>query len=95
MFSELPIRQQLKNYSIAKLQADVLAGFTVAVTLIPQGLAYGSLARLPVQYGLYSGFIGGFIYLLFGTAKDITLGECFQLYYYFDLKNKKFLKTFP
>lgn len=74
MITDLPITRQLKNYNREKFQADVLAGFTVAVTLIPQGLAYGSLARLPVQYGLYSGFIGGFIYLLFGTAKDITLG---------------------
>ena len=73
-FLNLPIKNQLKNYSFETLQADVLAGFTVAVTLIPQGLAYGSLARLPVQYGLYSGFVGGFVYLLFGTAKDITLG---------------------
>lgn len=70
----LPIHNQLQNYNREKLKADALAGFTVAVTLIPQGLAYGSLARLPVQYGLYSGFVGGFIYLLFGTAKDITLG---------------------
>lgn len=65
---------QLRGYNQDKFKADALAGFTVAVTLIPQGLAYGSLARLPVQYGLYSGFVGGFIYLLFGTAKDITLG---------------------
>lgn len=73
-FTDLPIKHTLKNYNFETLQADVLAGFTVAVTLIPQGLAYGSLARLPVQYGLYSGFVGGFVYLIFGTAKDITLG---------------------
>lgn len=27
-----------------------------------------------VQYGLYSSFMGGFVYCLFGTSKDITLG---------------------
>uniref|UniRef100_A0A8C3KZF5 Solute carrier family 26 member 11 n=1 Tax=Chrysolophus pictus TaxID=9089 RepID=A0A8C3KZF5_CHRPC len=37
-------------------------------------LAYAEVAGLPVQYGLYSSFVGCFVYCLLGTAKDVTLG---------------------
>ncbi|RWS03238.1 sulfate/anion exchanger-like protein [Dinothrombium tinctorium] len=32
------------------------------------------LAQLPVSYGLYSSFIGPFLYIIFGSCKDITIG---------------------
>ncbi|XP_069511296.1 sodium-independent sulfate anion transporter [Ambystoma mexicanum] len=69
-----PILQWLPKYSVQWLQLDVLAGLTVGLTVVPQGLAYAEVAGLPVQYGLYSSFMGGFIYCLLGTSKDITLG---------------------
>lgn len=53
---------------------DVLAGLTVGMTAVPQALAYADVAGLPVQFGLYSAFMGGFIYMLLGTSKDVTLG---------------------
>jgi sodium-independent sulfate anion transporter 11 len=37
-------------------------------------MAYASLANLPVQYGLYSSFMGVLIYWFFATSKDITIG---------------------
>jgi len=37
-------------------------------------MAYAKLAQLPVQFGLYSGFIGVLTYWIFGTSKDITIG---------------------
>ena len=52
----------------------MIAGITVALTVIPQGLAYAGVAGLPPQYGLYSAFMGCFVYVFFGTAKDITFG---------------------
>ena len=42
--------------------------------VIPQGLAYGVLAGLPPQYGLYNAFVGSFLYCLLGSSKDVTLG---------------------
>ncbi|XP_010719732.1 sodium-independent sulfate anion transporter, partial [Meleagris gallopavo] len=50
------------------------AGVTVGLTVVPQALAYAEVAGLPVQYGLYSSFVGCFVYCLLGTAKDVTLG---------------------
>lgn len=61
--SRLPILQWLPHYKISDFQADLIAGFTVGLTVIPQGLAYADLAGLPVQYGLYSSFMGSFLFL--------------------------------
>ncbi|XP_032380751.1 sodium-independent sulfate anion transporter [Etheostoma spectabile] len=70
----LPILSWLPRYKLKWLQMDLLAGLTVGLTTVPQALAYAEVAGLPVQYGLYSAFMGGFIYTLLGTSKDVTLG---------------------
>ena len=69
-----PILQWLPNYNRKWLQHDIIAGLTVGLTVIPQGLAYAQIADLPLQYGLYTSFMGGFVYCFLGTSKDITLG---------------------
>ncbi|XP_038594152.1 sodium-independent sulfate anion transporter [Micropterus salmoides] len=70
----LPILSWLPSYKLKWLQMDLLAGLTVGLTTVPQALAYAEVAGLPVQYGLYSAFMGGFMYTLLGTSKDVTLG---------------------
>ncbi|KAM4583738.1 sodium-independent sulfate anion transporter isoform 1-T1 [Odontesthes bonariensis] len=70
----LPILSWLPRYRLKYLQMDLLAGLTVGLTTVPQALAYAEVAGLPVQCGLYSAFMGGFIYTLLGTSKDVTLG---------------------
>ncbi|XP_062826880.1 sodium-independent sulfate anion transporter isoform X1 [Anolis carolinensis] len=70
----LPVLKWLPKYSLQHLQLDFLAGLTVGLTVIPQALAYAAVAGLPVQYGLYSSFMGCFVYCLLGTSKDVTLG---------------------
>ncbi|KAL9833615.1 sodium-independent sulfate anion transporter isoform 3-T3 [Geothlypis trichas] len=70
----LPVLRWLPRYSRAWLPLDVLAGLAVGLTAVPQALAYAELAGLPLQYGLYSSFMGCFVYCLLGTAKDVTLG---------------------
>jgi sodium-independent sulfate anion transporter 11 len=49
-------------------------GVTVGALVVPQGMAYAKLANVDVQYGLYSSFMGCFIYFFFATSKDITIG---------------------
>ena len=39
-----------------------------------QGIAYAAVAGLDAQYGLYSAFMGCFVYCIFGTSKVITIG---------------------
>ncbi|XP_071813643.1 sodium-independent sulfate anion transporter-like isoform X2 [Apostichopus japonicus] len=69
-----PISIWLPQYCCSYIPRDVIAGLTVALTVIPQSLAYASIAKLHIQYGLYSAFMGCFVYCLFGTSKDITVG---------------------
>lgn len=73
--NRLPILDWLPKYKREDLLADFVAGLTVGLTAIPQGIAYAVVAGLEPQYGLYSGFMGCFVYLVFGSCKDITIGE--------------------
>ncbi|XP_017667296.1 PREDICTED: sodium-independent sulfate anion transporter [Lepidothrix coronata] len=70
----LPVLRWLPRYCRAWLPLDLLAGLAVGLTAVPQALAYAELAGLPLQYGLYSSFMGCFVYFFLGTAKDVTLG---------------------
>jgi sodium-independent sulfate anion transporter 11 len=70
----IPILNWLPQYTIATFFQDVLAGLTVGMTEIPQGIAYAIVAGLPPEYGLYSGLIDGFIYAIFGGCKDLNIG---------------------
>ncbi|XP_052766037.1 sodium-independent sulfate anion transporter-like isoform X2 [Mya arenaria] len=72
--NKFPIIKWLPKYSLQDFQCDLISGLTVALTVLPQGLAYAVIANLPPQYGLYSAFMGCFVYTLLGTSKDITLG---------------------
>lgn len=70
----VPILKWGPKYTTHKLVCDVIAGITVALTVMPQALAYATLAGLEPQYGLYSAFIGCFIYAIFGTCKEVAIG---------------------
>ena len=49
-------------------------GITVGFVVVPQGMSYALIAKLPPEYGLYTSFMGFLIYWLFATSKDITIG---------------------
>ncbi|XP_043499775.1 sodium-independent sulfate anion transporter-like [Polistes fuscatus] len=70
----LLILQWLPKYTQFQAVSDVIAGITIGLTMIPQSIAYAALAGLTAQYGLYSAFLGGFIYLLLGTTKEVSIG---------------------
>ncbi|XP_021096938.1 sodium-independent sulfate anion transporter isoform X2 [Heterocephalus glaber] len=70
----LPFLAWLPAYSLQWLKMDCIAGLSVGLTVIPQALAYAEVAGLPPQYGLYSAFMGCFVYFFLGTSRDLTLG---------------------
>ncbi|KAI9369210.1 sulfate transporter family-domain-containing protein [Aspergillus egyptiacus] len=69
-----PFLSWIMHYNLQWLIGDLVAGITVGAVVIPQGMAYAQLAQLPVEYGLYSSFMGVLIYWFFATSKDITIG---------------------
>ena len=55
-------------------RADLIAGITVALVLIPQSMAYAQLAGLPPYYGLYAAFLPGIIAALWGSSAQLATG---------------------
>ena len=70
----IPILSWLPTYPGRQLKYDVLAGMTVAVILIPQGMAYSMLAGLPPVYGLYGGLVPLLLYAVMGSSKYLSVG---------------------
>ncbi len=56
------------------LHADLIAGVTVALVLIPQSMAYAQLAGLPAYYGLYAAFLPPMVGALFGSSRQLATG---------------------
>ena len=52
----------------------MLAGITVAVLLIPQGMAYALIAGLPPIYGLYAALTPQIVYAVLGTSRQLAVG---------------------
>ncbi len=56
------------------VRADLLAGLTGAVVVLPQGLAFATLAGLPPQYGLYAAMVPCLVAALFGSSRLMVTG---------------------
>ena len=64
---------ELKDPKI--LKADLIAGITLTMILIPQAMAHAQLASLPPYYGLYAAFLPPIIAALFGSSRHLTTGS--------------------
>lgn len=69
-----PLFNTLKTYTRKDVLADFLASLTVWVILVPQGMAYAFLAGLPPIYGLYGGLVPLFLYGIFGSSRQLSIG---------------------
>lgn len=68
------LRSDLKSYSSNSLLCDLLAGSTVAIILIPQGMAYALMAGFPPIYGLYAALVPILIYPFLGSSRYLSVG---------------------
>src|SRR5512134_1859594 len=58
----------------ATLRADLVAGITVALVLVPQSMAYAQLAGLPAHYGLYTALLPVLVAGLWGSSGQLATG---------------------
>lgn len=58
VYRRIYILTWIRCYDQSTAVADVIAGITLGLTMIPQAIAYAALAQLPSQYGLYAAFMG-------------------------------------
>ncbi|BFZ10563.1 hypothetical protein BsWGS_13602 [Bradybaena similaris] len=71
----LPFLAIMKQYRLRQdLIPDIIAGLTVGIMHIPQGMAYGQLSTLPPVFGLYVSFFPVILYFFFGTSKHVSIG---------------------
>ncbi|HEY6911565.1 MAG TPA: SulP family inorganic anion transporter [Myxococcales bacterium] len=56
------------------LRADLVAGLTGALVVLPQGVAFATIAGLPPEYGLYSAMVPAVIAALFGSSWHLISG---------------------
>lgn len=61
-------------YQMPTFRADLLAGLTVALVLIPQSMAYAQLAGLPAYFGLYAAFLPVAVAALWGSSNQLGTG---------------------
>ena len=83
---KVPILFWLPKYNPKWIFSDVIAGLTIGILLVPQGLSYAKLATLDLQFGLYSSWLPAAIYVFMGTSKgrfsiNLALNEpCLTVY---------------
>lgn len=56
------------------LRADLLAGLTGAIVVLPQGVAFATLAGMPPAYGLYAAMVPCIVAALFGSSRLMVTG---------------------
>ena len=74
LYKIFPCINFAQSYTAHHFVSDLIAGLTLALTVIPMGIGYAALAELPLQYGLYASIVPGFAYAIFGTCKEVTIG---------------------
>ncbi|XP_041347224.1 solute carrier family 26 member 6-like [Gigantopelta aegis] len=70
-----PFLNIMRGYSVLyDFPNDLVAGLTVGIMHIPQGMAYALLSQLPPVYGLYTSFFPVLVYFIFGSSRHISVG---------------------
>lgn len=56
------------------IKADLLAGLTGAIVVLPQSVAFATIAGMPPEYGLYAGMVPAIVAALFGSSWHLVSG---------------------
>ena len=70
----IPARRWAKSVTKVTLRADLIAGFTNATIVLPQAVAFATIAGLPPEYGLYTAMVTPIVAALFGSSMVMISG---------------------
>jgi len=70
----VPISFWLASYEKGYLAADIIAALTVWALMVPEAMAYASLAGMPPETGLYAALVAPLAYAIFGTSRQLNVG---------------------
>lgn len=63
----------LEGYRQRWLLSDVIAGLSAGAVVVPQAMAYATIANLPVQIGLYTCIVPMLVYALLGGSRAMSV----------------------
>jgi high affinity sulfate transporter 1 len=70
----LPKSKWISEYQPGFFKWDLFAGITLASFILPESMAYATLAGIPSEYGIYSCIAGGLLFSLFTNARHVAIG---------------------
>lgn len=73
MTFRLPFLDWLSQYRPDWLRPDIVAGLTTAAVVIPKAMAYGTVAGLPIEIGIYTAIVPPLVYALLGTSRVLSV----------------------
>jgi SulP family sulfate permease len=69
-----PISDWLPSYKKTFVRWDLVAGITLASFVLPESMAYATLAGVPTYFGIYCCLAGGLLFALFTTSRQVAVG---------------------
>jgi len=70
----VPIVGAMQTMTWSVFRADLIAGMTVGVMVIPQSMSYASVAGLQLKYGIYAACMPALVYAFFGQSRQLAVG---------------------
>ena len=70
----IPVLQWLPGYSRKFFRPDLFAGLALATFVLPESMAYATLAGLPSHFGIYSCLAGSVFFAMFTTSRQVAVG---------------------
>jgi SulP family sulfate permease len=70
----LPFLRWRSRVTRVTLRDDLIAGLTGALVVLPQGVAFATIAGMPPEYGLYAGMVPAIVAALFGSSWHLVSG---------------------
>ena len=68
-----PILDWVRCYPKGGLRSDLIAGLTTSAVVVPQAMAYASIAGLPIEAGIYAAIVPAVIYAVLGTSRPLSV----------------------